>query len=147
MADIPVWVLRTGPKPGPLGPCWARTTDQHSNPRSSFLIVSDVFPFVAFSPLYFCLVSLSALLHVLQACTKGSSVVCPDSEAPRAIHRATTAFPTSEQLHFPHSASLLTVYPCHQKISSVAQGTVLFFVSHGTGSRSKKMSENGMNCP
>lgn len=41
------------------------TPDLHSNPTSTFLIISMAFPLIAFYPLYFCLVSANLITNLL----------------------------------------------------------------------------------
>lgn len=79
-------------------------------------------------------------------CTKGTIVVLSRLRGHSLTCMAPTAFAPSGKLPVLPSAFSLTVYPLHQKLSSLAQGSVSFFVSHGPGSRSKEMSENGMSC-
>lgn len=134
--------------------------DLYSNPTSTVLIIPDVFP----PP---CLLSSECLLcfNKLDYNPAGrgprpSVWVSLAQEHPcfllayKGNHRglsrlrghsltcmAPAAFAPSGKLPVPPSALSLTVYPLHQKLSSLAQGSVSFFVSHGPGSRSKEMSE------
>lgn len=144
-------------------------TDLHSNLKSTFLVILGVFLLTAFYPLYFCLVSTNQITNLLRegqvyqfkSDSQEHHVFYSCINMSKKDHVPQWSFPIQRpqlNLHGVHclcslqEAALptslsLTVYPLQQKLSSLAQGSVSVFVSHGTGSRSKEMSENGMSCP
>lgn len=161
-----VWVLVLGgcreSRPCALSLCFS-PADLHPSPKGSLPIIPNAFPSIAFSLLYFCLISINQIAnqrgkgHIRQFQSFSHAVFWTHvergarwsfrSRGHSSICRAASAFPSLEQPRLPHSTLSLTVDPLHQKISSLAQATVLFFVSHGSGSRSEKMPENGKSYP
>lgn len=135
----------TDPHPNPTS-----TTDPHPNPTSTFLIIPGIFPLSAFSPLYFCLVSTNWTTNLLGEGHvhefKSHSLRNTMSQRPQLNPQGVHCICSLCEAALPTFLSL-TVYPLHQKLSSLAQGSVWVFVSHGTDSGSKEMSENGMSSP